>query len=70
MSRVTPSLAMRSIENMKKLPRCANPEIDDYPPWLLGATRTALRQIYSGSDLKDARAVLAAIDKAMEKVTA
>lgn len=55
---------------MKKLPRCANPEIDDYPPWLLGATRTALRQIYSGSDLKDARAVLAAIDKAMEKVTA
>lgn len=47
------------------LPRCANPEINDYPPWLLSATRRALLEIMDGANLEDARFVLQSIDAAL-----
>jgi hypothetical protein len=50
---------------MEKLPRCTNPEIDDYPPWLLKATKDALFRFMEDPELEDARAVLLAIDAAL-----
>jgi len=50
-----------------KLPRCKNPDVDDFPPWLLGAVRDELRRRFEGVELDDARQVLRAIDEAMNR---
>lgn len=50
-----------------KLPRCESPEIDDYRPWLLRATKDALAEIMDDPDFTDARSILRAIDAAIAK---
>ena len=45
------------------LPRCTAPGIDDYPPWLLRAVKSALSDIMDGPSFSDARQILEAIDK-------
>jgi hypothetical protein len=52
---------------MEKLPRCTHPGFDDYPLWLLSATKAALFGIMEGPELSDARAILKAIDAALSR---
>lgn len=52
------------------LPRCTNPEIDDYPPWLLSAVKKALCEICEQATLSDARTILLSIDRAASSRTA
>jgi hypothetical protein len=63
-------MAMKNDPHESVLPRCTNPEIDDYPPWLLQATKDALGQFVEGPEWTDARLVLEAIDEAVRHRTA